>query len=383
MTILRAESLINDGTALVVYSIAVGAAVSHIAYTGWQITGLVAVAYLGGGAIGLLAGWLGTRLLRRLNDPIVNNTALVVIPFAAFLAAELIHASGVIAVVIAGLMLSQTGPRVSTPQSRQQTFAFWSLTTSILNGALFVLIGIETQSAIRAVPNGEIPALVALTVAAWVAIMVIRFVFQSVSVGLIRLLDRRPSQRARRMTYRARVVSTVAGFRGAISLAVALAVPAALTGRAEIIFVATGVVILTLVVQGILLPPVVRWANFPPDTSLDDELAKAQYAATAEAQSDIPELATRLGITDSVRDRVLAEYREHLDVLDATGDEDDSAVAARDQEYTTLRLALLERKRNVMIRLRDDGTISDTTLRIMQTRLDREELRLSQPELLE
>jgi hypothetical protein len=81
--------------------------------------------------------------------------------------------------------------------AREQTFALWSLTTNILNGALFVLIGIEAQSAIRAVPNGEIPALVALTLAAWVAIIVIRFVFQMVTVWLIRLLDRRPSQRTR------------------------------------------------------------------------------------------------------------------------------------------------------------------------------------------
>ncbi|GAA2979486.1 CPA1 family monovalent cation:H+ antiporter [Microbacterium terrae] len=383
MTILRAESLINDGTALVVYSIAVGAAVSHLAYTGWQITGLVALAYLGGGAMGLLTGWLGTLLLRRLTDPVVNNTALVVIPFVAFLAAELIHASGVIAVVIAGLMLSQTGPRASTPQSRQQTFAFWSLSTSILNGALFVLIGIEAQSAVRAVPTPEIPTLLALTVLAWIAIVVIRFVFQMITVSLIRLLDRRPSQRTRRMSHRARVVSAIAGFRGAISLAVALAVPATLSGRAEIIFVATGVVILTLVVQGVLLPPVVRWAGFAPDSSLDDELATAQRTATAEAARDIPELAARLHVTDLVRDRILGEYTEHLDVIEGSGQPDDQVAAARDVEYTTLRLAVLERKRDVMIRLRDEGTINDTTLRTMQTRLDREALRLSQPEILE
>ncbi len=383
MTILRAESLINDGTALVIYSIAVGTAVSHLVYTGWQITGLVALAYLGGAAAGLLVGWLGTLLLRRLTNPVVINTALVVVPFLAFLAAELIHASGVIAVVIAGLMISQTGPRASTPQSRQQTLAFWSLATSILNGALFVLIGIEAQSAIRAVPAGEIPALILLTVLAWVAIIVIRFVFQMVTVSLIRLLDRRPAQRTRRMSHRARVVSAVAGFRGAISLAVALAVPATLSGRAEIIFVATGVVILTLVVQGFLLPPVVRWAGFAPDTSLEDELATAEHTATVEATRDIPELAAGLHVVDVVRDRILGEYTEHLDVMDSAGHADDQDLAARDEEYTTLRLAVLERKRDVMIRLRDEGAINDTTLRTMQTRLDREALRLSQPEPLE
>jgi len=383
MTILRAESLVNDGTALVVYSIAVGAAVSHLAYTGWQITGLVVLAYLGGGVVGVGVGWLGTAVLRRLTDPIVNNTALLVTPFVAFLVAELIHASGVIAVVIAGLILSQTGPRASTPQSRQQTFAFWSLVSGVLNGALFVLIGIEAQSAVRAVPNPEIPALVALTVLAWGAIIVIRFVFQMVTVTLIRLLDRRPSQRARRMSHRARVVSAVAGFRGAISLAVALAVPATLSGRDEIIFVASGVVILTLAVQGVLLPPVVRWARFAPDTTLDDELTAAQHAVAEGALLAIPKLAARLNVPEQVRDLLLEEYRERLEVMNASAYGDDVALAARERDDTALRLALLERKRDVMIGLRDDGEISDTTLRIMQNRLDRDALRLSQPELLE
>ena len=383
MTVLRAESLINDGTALVLYSIALGAAVSHVAYTGWQITGLVALAYLGGGAVGLVAGWLGTLLRRRLADPIVNNIALIVVPFVAFLLAELAHASGVVAVVIAGLVLSQTGPRASTPQSRQQAYAFWSLATGILNGALFVLIGIEAQSAIRAVPNGEIVALVALTLLAWVAIIVIRFAFQMVTVWLIRLLDRRPSQRKRRMSHRARVVSSVAGFRGAVSLAVALSVPATLTGREEIIFVATGVVILTLVVQGILLPPVVRWAGFEPDTSVDDELATAEHAAATEALRDIPDLAARLRTSEPVRDELIAEYRERLEVMDADGGDDEHALTERAEEETALRLAILDRKRDVMIRLRDERSISDTALRLMQTRLDREALRLSQPEMLE
>lgn len=312
----------------------------------------------------------------------MSNTAFVVVPFVAFLAAELIHASGVVAVVIAGLMLSQTGPRASTPQSRQQTSAFWSLTTSILNGALFVLIGIEAQSAIRAVPDTEIADLLLLTFLAWIAIIVIRFVFQMVTVWLIRLLDRRPVQRTRRMSHRARVVSAVAGFRGAVSLAVALSIPATLPGRAEIIFVATGVVLLTLIVQGIFLPPVVRWARFTPDSSLDDELTKAQYSATAEALRVLPELAERLHVAEEVRERISAEYTEHLHAMNAAVDDAENA-SQRDEEYTALRLAALDRKRAVVIRLRDEGTISDTTLRTMQTRMDREALRLSQPDLLE
>ncbi|PRY67142.1 sodium/proton antiporter (CPA1 family) [Glaciihabitans tibetensis] len=390
MTVLRAESLMNDGTALVIFSIAVGIGVSQIDYSGWQITGLVALAYLGGGLIGALAGWGGTLILARIREPIANNALLVVIPFAAFLVAELISASGVIAVVVAGLALSQSGPRVGTPQARQQSLAFWSLATFFLNSALFVLVGIEVHVAVNAVEGDAFGPLLLLTLFAWIAVLVIRFGFQMASVFLIRLLDRRPSQRGRRMSHRARVVSTVSGFRGAVSLAVALAVPTVLAsgepfpGRDEIVFVTTGVVLLTLIVQGLLLPLVIRWAHFEPDTAFDDELAGAELAATTAALEHLTEEAARLGTDAGVRDRVAAQFEEHRALLDASpGVEEDELLRAQDRQAMELRLALLERKRAVMIELRDGGTINDTTLRTMQTRLDREALRLTQPEILE
>ncbi|MBT2498566.1 Na+/H+ antiporter [Agromyces sp. ISL-38] len=390
MTVLRAESLINDGTALVLFSIAVGVAVGNVDYTGWSTTWLVVVAYVGGGLIGFTAAWAASFLLRRLQAPLVLSTTLLVIPFLAFLVAELIHASGVIAVVVAGLFMTQTGPRASTAESRQQTIGFWTVATFILNGALFVLIGIEAQSAVRAVDSGQVWPLVMLAVAAWIGLMLIRFAFQMMSVWLIRLLDRRPSQRARRMPHRARVVSAVAGFRGAVSLAVALAVPLTFAtgevfpGRDQIIFVAAGVVLLTLVVQGVLLPPVLRWAQFAPDHSIDDELVAAHRASTAAAVDAVDELGDALGITGPVRARVLAEYRDRLAVVNAdAGDAGDRSLIEQDREEVALRLAVLERKRDVMIALRDRHAISDTTLITMQARLDREELRLTQPDVLE
>lgn len=390
MTVLRAESLMNDGTALVIFSIAVGVGVSQIEYTGWEITGLVALAYLGGAAIGGAFGWIGTMLIRRIREPIANNAVLVLVPFAAFLLAELVEASGVVAVVIAGLALSQSGPRVSTPQARQQSFAFWSLSTFFLNNALFVLVGIEVHVAARAVPGDTIGGLLLLTVLAWLAVLAIRLVFQFVSIYLIRALDRRPSQKGRRMSHRARVVSTAAGFRGAVSLAVALAVPTVLAsgepfpGRDEIVFVTAGVVLLTLLVQGLLLPAIVRWAHFEPDSALDEELARAEIEAATDAMDHLTEEAARLGTGDEVRDRIAAQYEEHRALLDLAPQVDDTdQLREDDRQAVELRLALLERKRTVMISLRDSGTISDTTLRTMQARLDREALRLTQPDLLE
>ena len=139
--------------------------------------------------------------------------------------------------------------------------------------------------------------------------------------------------------------------------------------------------LLTLLVQGVLLPPVLRWANLAPDHSVDEELAAAQSATTTAAVKAIDELGETLDISVPVRARVLAEYRERLAAADAEAE--DESLIDQGREEATLRLALLERKRDVMIAMRDRHAISDTTLITMQARLDREELRLTQPDVLE
>ena len=374
---LRTESLINDGTALVIYTIVIGLAGSSAHYSGAEVTWLVVLAYGGGGIVGLLAGFLGTAVLRRLSDPLMHNAALILVPFAAFLAAEQIHASGVIAVVVAGLYLSRTGPRSGTPQSRQQRDGFWILATTTLNGALFVLIGIEAQSALRSVSPQGIPLLLALCVLIWVAILLIRFVFQMFTTWTIRLVDRSPAQRRKRMTHRARVVSTVAGFRGAISLAVALAVPAGMPGRAEIVFVATGVVILTILAQGLLLPAVIRWARFEPDSMVSAEFTRAHRTALLSAIHAMPALAQEIDAPDHVRDRLANEYRERLERIDGSPGSEHSTRRDLDRDYAALSLALVDHTRDIVIRLRNHGTISDVTLHRLQSRLDRDALHLA------
>src|SRR3954470_4857315 len=320
--LLKAESLTNDGTALVVYAIAVGIAVGGD-YTALDVTGLVARSYLGGIAVGALVAVVAYFVLRPLRDATTINIGLLLAPFVAYLLAELIGASGVLAVVVAGLAVGYTSARISTAASRRQTESAWPLGSQLLNGSLFVLIGLEVQVVVRDLGIAEVVRLLGVVVAVWVGLLVVRFAFQTLSVSLIRLLDRRPSQRARRMSYRARVVSAVAGFRGAVSLAIALSVPVTLhngnplPGRDAIVFVTTGVIVLTLLVQGPLLPAVVRWARLPEDSALDDELELAERALTTTTVTAIPEMADEHGISAEVRDRVARDYAEHLSLLEA------------------------------------------------------------------
>jgi CPA1 family monovalent cation:H+ antiporter len=203
------------------------------------------------------------------------------------------------------------------------------------------------------------------------------------------LLDRRPQQRLRRVGARARVVSGVAGFRGAVSLASALAVPETVAsgtpfpGRNMIIFVTSGVIVVTLL-QGLLLPVVVRWARLPRDNSVEQERHLAETLATEEALAAIPQLARDLGIDLEVAGRVHHEYVKHLRVLHANdGDVDDQPALRYDQHYTALRLAVLAHKRDTVVRLRDERRIDDTVLRQIQRRLDIEEVRLSRREVVD
>lgn len=418
---LKAESLTNDGTALVLYGVAVGVAVGG-QYTPLDITSLVLMSYLGGAAAGIVVAAVAYLVMRRIRATLTLNIALLLVPFTAFLVAELIHASGVLAVVVAGLIVAYINPRISTAASRRQAAWTWPLGSFILNGSLFVLIGFEVQAVAHEIPGREIGWLAIMTVAVWLVLLVTRFVFQTTSVMIIRMLDRRPSQRLRRTTYRSRIVSAVAGFRGAVSLAIALSVPLmttsgeALPGRAEIIFVTAGVIVLTLLVQGPLLPAVVRWARLPDDTAMAEELELAERAITGAALTAVKDLAHDHGVSPEIRDRLTRDYYEYLernneliqarlqpddvDAGDATDGTDASTPAPartavleqpaplpspreRDEEYTKLRIALLDRKREVLYTLRREGVVDDAVVTQIQTRLDVEELRITGVEVLD
>jgi Na+/H+ antiporter len=224
VTILQAESLVNDGTALVLYGVAVGVTVGEQTLSAAHLTWLFVLAYGGGIAVGGLVAWLGALARRRIGDPLLGNVVTLLIPFTAFLLAELIEASGVLAVVVCGLAMSQVGPRIGRADTRQQSIAFWTLSTFLLNAALFVLVGLEAQSAVRSLVSTDLSTAVIGVAVVCTVIVVVRLAFLTISSYTIRLIDRRPQQRLRRVSNRARVVSTVAGFRGAVSLAAALAV---------------------------------------------------------------------------------------------------------------------------------------------------------------
>jgi monovalent cation/hydrogen antiporter len=381
LTTLRAESLINDGTALVLFAVAVSAAVDGGRPGALELAGGFLGSYAGGIAAGLVASLAIVFVRRHLDDPLREGALSVLTPFAAFLIAELVHASGVVAVVVAGLVLTHASPRVIRARSRTLAFAFWDLATFLINGALWVLVGLQFPRAVGAL-DGTSPGR-AIAVALVVTLVVIgtRVLWVLLTPFLIRAVDRRAVQRTRRVGWRQRMVSGWAGFRGAVSLAAALAVPAAVGGGAPfpdrdlIVFVTSVVILLTILVQGTTLPLVVRWARLPEDTGRAEELRLARTRASEAALAALPGLAAELGVSDEHLDRIRADYQQHIRAAD---DEANESVAAFELERQ-LRLAVLERKRQAVTALRDANEIDDIVLRELQAAMDVEEVRLLGP----
>lgn len=190
--VLQAESLINDATALVVYALAVGTATGQIEPTLTTAGGRLAVSFLGGVAVGLATGWVMFCVRRALHEPRLVNLSSVVTPLLAYLVAEEVHASGVLAVVVAGLFMAQVTPGSIAAVARQQGAAFWTLATFVLNGALFVLVGMQLPHSVGGLTTDSVGHALLLVAAAYVTMIAVRYAFLNVSIGLIRLLDRRP-----------------------------------------------------------------------------------------------------------------------------------------------------------------------------------------------
>jgi monovalent cation/hydrogen antiporter len=378
-TTLRAESLINDGTALTIYTIAVAAIASggdiDLGVGSLRFLG----AYAGGIAVGVAASFIarGARRLVR-GQTLLENTVSLLTPFVAYLLAETVRGSGVVAVVTCGLILTHYSPRTVSARTRTQAQGFWQLASSVTNGALFLLVGLQAHQILDDLGDDPWPV-VGFGLVIALVVVAVRLLWVNTTPYLIRALDRRPIQRTLRIPARQRLVSGWAGFRGAVSLAAALALPPAGRDgvpdypRAELIAITLVVIVATLVVQGLTMPAVVRFARLPADPSELEEERLAERTMTEAGSDALPRLAQHLGTPEDIVERVRRQYEE----AHPREPRDGSGPAWVDGSEGELRRALIAKKREAVIRLRDTGDIDDTVLRRMQDRLDIEELRLS------
>jgi Na+/H+ antiporter len=383
-SVIEGESLINDGTALTFYRFAVAAAVGGT-FSLADATLEFLLDSAGGIAVGLAVGWAVAEIRRRLDDPQVEITISLATGYAAYLPAEQAGLSGVLAAVSAGIVLGWRAPDIASARMRMQGFAVWDVLVFLLNALLFILIGLQFQVVLDGLEGRSAVDLALWAVAVCAAVVGARLLWVFTTPYLIRALDRRESQRARRSTWRERVVIAWSGMRGAVSMAAALALPLEVTGGAPfpgrdlIIFLAYAVIVFTIVVQGLTLPALIRLMGLG-DTdagSEQEEELLARLAIVEAALERLEELTGEDWTREDTIERVrgMYEYRRRRFAAQRDGD-GTVEIEERSLAYQELMRELIDAQRRALVQLRKEGAINDEIMRRVQRELDLEESRL-------
>ncbi len=383
-TILEGESLINDGTALVLYRVAVSAVVTG-AFSPLE-AGLEFALYGSGGVvIGLAVGWAIGRVRRRIGDPLLEVTVTLFTPYAAYIPAEEVGASGVLAVVATGLFLGWHSPEMTAPRNRLQAFSVWEVLPFLLNSLLFILIGLQLPTVLENLSDGyTVTALILYAALTVLAVMGTRLLWTFPMSYLSRSLrEREPAPPWRETT-----VVAYTGMRGAVSLAAALAIPlttgsgAPFPGRDLILLLTFCAILVTLVGQGFSLPFVIRRLGLAGmETAEEREEIEARLRTAEAALARIEELAAEEWVREDTAGRLrdLYEYRRQRFATrfeKESGDGEDEDYEGRTLAYQRLRRELLGAERAALLRHRRERSISEEVRRRVERDLDLEDARL-------
>jgi Na+/H+ antiporter len=372
VTILEGESLINDATALVLLRVATAAAVGP-ALDSLDVTGEVVVTAGGGLLIGALGAIVIGAIHARIKDSILDNTLSLLTPFLVVYVAEKVYASSVVAVVVVGLALGHRLPVLLSAGSRLQMTAFWRLVKFLLEGVVFLLVGLQLR---HLIPQIDTPwtMITAITGAVLLTVFVTRFVWLFPATYLVRLV---PQVRRRDPAppIRVPVVLAWAGMRGVVTLAAALALPLPVDGldypRDLFIWLAFMVIVATLVFQGATLPGVARRLKLPGDDPTQDILAEAavQQQAGRAARERLDAAADGAPPAVVERLRGLIEKRTNSAWERLGGDDRETP----SQAYVRLRQEMIDAEREVFRAARDGGRIPEEVLVRAYRDLDLEE----------
>jgi Na+/H+ antiporter len=370
---LEGESLLNDGTALVAYRVAVTAVGGSFSLLDASVEFVLTAT--GGVLVGLAAGWLVCAVRSRIEDPLLETTISLLSGYAGYVPAEQLGCSGVLATVTVGIYVGWRAPAIASPAQRLTGFAVWELLTFLLNALLFVLIGLQLPFILERLSDRS--ALTLLGQAALVAIVVAgtRIVWLNTVPYVIRALDRRPAQRARRVGWRPRMIGAWSGMRGAVSLAAALALPLDFPQRDLIVFLTFSVILFTLVVQGLTLPLLIDRLGVEEDDAEEREELAARRAAVEAALRRIEELAGEEWTRTDTAERMRGMYeyrRRRLAGRDGRGE----SLEDRSRAYQTMVREVNEAQRRAIVELRNAGEISNEVMHRLERELDLEDQRL-------
>jgi len=374
VTILEGESLVNDATAIIVYKVAATAAVfGTFSLVGTGVS-FVYVA-LGGVAIGLVVGLLLTEAWRRTADPILEIMLSLLAPFAAYVPALHLGVSGVLASVVAGLIAGRRAARVLSPDARLLGRGVWDIVGFIINGFAFMLIGLQLPTIVSGLSSRSPAELIGLGAAVSLTAIVARIAWVFPATYLPRWFSARIRARDPYPPPGAVFIVSWAGMRGAVSLAAALSLEPEFPERDLIIFLTFCVIIATLVGQGLTLPWLVRRLGVVATTDEEVEEAQARRAAVDAALVRLTDLEgaypDHLPLIEQLRARYEHEAGHAVPTEGDPRDESEQELL----DHREIRNAVLFSEREAIIRLRDDGAISDDILRRVERDLDLEALR--------
>ena len=379
--LIGGESLINDASGLVAFKFAVAAMATGVFSTSAAATALALVS-IGGTIIGVVIAWL-IGVVRvwldrhALSEPTIQGVLSLLTPFAAYLVAEHFHASGILAIVAAGVYAGMHDTRTLSTENRLHTWEIWSWVLFVLNGLVFLLLGLQLRSVFAGAGEHSWTDLAGYSVVLVLLVIVLRVVWMYPGAWIPRWMSRRIRASEPPPTFGAIAIVSWAGIRGAVTLAAALSIPLELAPgvpfpeRDLIILLATSVILGTLLINGLSLPAVIRRFGV---TAGDEEERETLEARLSAAQAAINALTSFTNETASVREQVAArmligEYHDRVLRLRAEGDVRRRMDVGRDLEQR-LRCVALAAERDALFHLRDTNRINEAVLRVVQRELD-------------
>ena len=376
VTVLEGESLVNDASGLVIYKFAVAAVLTG-AFSLTEATVQFGVVSLGGILIGMAVAWVFVRLHPYLGDAFIEVLMSMAVPYVAYILAESIHTSGVLAVVAAGLFRGRFSPKIVSAEMRILARSVWNILVFLLNSLIFMLIGMQLSVITDRLSGYTVSQLTvwSLTVSAVAILVRILWVFPATFIPrwIIPGLARREAAPPNRELF----IEAWCGMRGIVSLAAALALPVTIQSGAPfphrdlIVFLTFVVILVTLVGQGLSLAPLILRLKLTSDESIAEEERHARTDMGHAAISAVEKLAAQDNVSPDVVARVRAEFAERLALAEGTSPE-----AADAEQARRLRLAAIKAERASLIKAWQENHISDDVLHHLEEELDYQESRL-------
>jgi len=378
VTVLEGESLVNDASGLVIYKFAVATVLTGT-FSLWQASLEFIGVAVGGIAIGFVMGRLFVFIHRYLGDAFIEVLTTLAVPYAAYIFAESLHVSGVLAVVAAGLVRGRYSPEIVSAEMRIIARSVWNLLVFLLNTLIFILIGVQLSAIVARLTDFSVAQLFFYGTFVSAVAIAVRFAWVYPATYLPLMLKAARGQSVSPPREGEVFIMGWCGMRGIVSLAAALALPqtlldgSAFPGRDLIIFLTFVVIAVTLVLQGLTLTPLIRRLKVARDWSLQEEQQRAKMALGKAAIAAIDAVAARSGIPNELAERIRAEFAEKITlavpeglVLRHSGADD----ARR------LRAVAVKAERQELIRLWRDNQISDDVLHYIEEDLDYQESRI-------